>query len=200
MNNGANNTKAAMGGKPYPEIAIYWNFYHMDEIITTNWVFYTYVDNLSFFGGLLDICLYIPAVFMLVYTWKLAEVNMFFYYQAMKRWIKDHDKKMKNNVVVGDKYPRSKYQEYILDNYGLISAKLGIYSVAQFFKLHNCCGTNLWQKKYPRCRKRKNDLETKDREYQNDSADSDTDSDDDVDIWDLYKKMDEVSSQYSDLQ
>lgn len=91
MNNGANNTDPAKGGTPYPEIAIYWNFFHMDEIVTTNWVFYTYIDNLSFFGGLLDISLFIPYFFMLAYTYKLNDVNMFFYHQAMKRWIKDED-------------------------------------------------------------------------------------------------------------
>lgn len=126
MNNGANNTKPDLGGNPYPEIAIYWNFYHSDEIITTNWVFFTYVDNLSFFGGLLDISLFMPYFLMLIYTYKLNEVNMFFYNLAMKKWIKQH-KSTGLLDGIGEKNSQSKYQKYILNNYGCISLKLCLY-------------------------------------------------------------------------
>lgn len=79
MNNKASNTDPEKGGKPYPEMMVYWNFFHMDEVITTNWVFFTYLDNLSFLGGLLDISLFFPFFLMLAYTFRLNEINTFFH-------------------------------------------------------------------------------------------------------------------------
>ena len=86
MNNYANNTKAELGGTEHTDFLIYWNFYHVDELITTDWLFYTYIDNLSYLGGLLDIILLVPAFAMAVYTFRLQEINVFFYEQIMSKW------------------------------------------------------------------------------------------------------------------
>ena len=73
MNNKANNTNSELGegGKEYPMMLAYWNLYHVDELIQTNWIFYTYIDNLSFLGGLLDIALLVPSFLMIAYTYSL---------------------------------------------------------------------------------------------------------------------------------
>ena len=76
MNNDAYNTKDI---KKYTEIISYWNFYHIDEYITTNWIFFTPLDNLSFLGGLLDIGLLIPTVLMFAYTFRLNEIKVFYH-------------------------------------------------------------------------------------------------------------------------
>ena len=80
MNNKANNTDPSReGSKPYTEILSYWNLYITDEKISTTWKFYTYIDNLSFLGGLLDITLLIPSLLMLAYTFRINEISVFFY-------------------------------------------------------------------------------------------------------------------------
>ena len=80
MNNKANNTNPSrQGSKPYTEILSYWNLYITDEKISTTWKFYTYIDNLSFLGGLLDITLLIPSFLMLAYTFRINEISVFFY-------------------------------------------------------------------------------------------------------------------------
>jgi hypothetical protein len=79
MNNYANNTDVTIGGTPYPELIQYYNFFHVDELISINWIFFTYLDNLSFLGGLLDIALFIPSIIMIGYTFRLNEINVFFY-------------------------------------------------------------------------------------------------------------------------
>ena len=80
MNNYANNTDPSLGGKPNTEILAYWNLYVTDEKILTTWKFFTYVDNLSFLGGLLDITLLIPSFLMIAYTFRINEINVFFYH------------------------------------------------------------------------------------------------------------------------
>jgi hypothetical protein len=79
MNNYANNTMVELGGKPYPELVIYWNFFQVDETVITNWVFFTYFDNVSFLGGFAVIILKVPIFVMLLYTFKLSEIDVFFY-------------------------------------------------------------------------------------------------------------------------
>ena len=86
MNNFANNTDATLGGVNYPELLAYWNLYHVDEAVRTKWIFYTYIDNLSFLGGLLDISLLVPSFLMIGYTFRLNEINVFFYQQIMEKW------------------------------------------------------------------------------------------------------------------
>ena len=78
-NNFANNTDPSRGGKPYPDLLMYWNIYRTTERLQTTWKFYTYVDNLSFLGGLLDIFLFVPSFLMIVYTFRINEINVFFY-------------------------------------------------------------------------------------------------------------------------
>ena len=84
MNNKANNTNLAIGGTPYPEMITYCNFFHTDELESTKWIFYTYIDNLSFLGGLLDILLLFPSIFMFGYTFRLNEINVFYHQQMMQ--------------------------------------------------------------------------------------------------------------------
>ena len=80
MNNFAINTEGFnQDGKKYTELLSYWNLYHVDEAVRTKWIFYTYIDNLSFLGGLLDISLMIPSFLMIGYTFRLNEINVFFY-------------------------------------------------------------------------------------------------------------------------
>ena len=80
MHNSANNTDPSIPGtRQYAEMINYWNFYQTDEIIQTSWKFFSYVDNLSFLGGLLDILLLIPAGLMIAYTFRINEINVFFY-------------------------------------------------------------------------------------------------------------------------
>ena len=55
MNNNAINTNKELGGKPYTEIMCYWNFIAVDELAVTEWKFHTYIDELSFLGGLLQL-------------------------------------------------------------------------------------------------------------------------------------------------
>ena len=86
MNNYGNNTRASLGGTPHPEIIAYWNIFHLDEQLSTKWIFYTYIDNLSFLGGLLDIILLFPTVIMLGYTFRLNEINVFFHEQLIKNY------------------------------------------------------------------------------------------------------------------
>ena len=72
-NNGLNiHVDESKGNGPYPEIISYWNLYHYDELIQTKWIFFTYIDNLSFLGGLLDIALFIPSIFMIIYSFRLG--------------------------------------------------------------------------------------------------------------------------------
>ena len=42
LNNYANNT---FGENPYPDILAYWNFYHTDELDTTDWVLHSQIDH-----------------------------------------------------------------------------------------------------------------------------------------------------------
>ena len=77
MHNGIN--KETKGTVEYTEMVSYWNIYHMDELVTTDWKFHTPLDNLSFLGGLLDIGFLIPSIIMLVYTFRLNEINVFFF-------------------------------------------------------------------------------------------------------------------------
>ena len=97
MNNFANNTNPDLGGKPYPEILQYWNFYHTDETIQTNWIFYTYLDNLSLLGGLMNIGFLGTWIFMFGYTFRLNEINVLFFQQQQK--IKHKQKKMQQSSV-----------------------------------------------------------------------------------------------------
>jgi hypothetical protein len=78
MLNFANNTKSSLGGYEYPEMIMYWNFYQLDELITTKWHFWTYIDNLGLLGGVLNIAIFIPKIIMLIYTFKLNEIMLFF--------------------------------------------------------------------------------------------------------------------------
>jgi hypothetical protein len=80
MNNFANNTNELYeDAKPFTDMIQYWNFYHVDELITTDWLFYNYIDNLSFLGGLLDILLLIPSGIMIIYTFRFNEINILFF-------------------------------------------------------------------------------------------------------------------------
>ena len=86
-NNGQNiHLDASKGAeKKYPEIISYWNLYHYDELIQTKWIFFTYIDNLSFLGGLLDIALFIPSLFMLLYSFRLGQIQVFTSYLEIKK-------------------------------------------------------------------------------------------------------------------
>ena len=80
LNNRCNNTNPLIPDtKQYPELLTYWNFYHTDELETTKWIFYTYFENLAFFGGVLDIFLLVPSFIMFGYTFRLNEINVFYY-------------------------------------------------------------------------------------------------------------------------
>ena len=85
--NGANNTDPNLPGTTqFAEPLTYWNIYHTDEHESTRWIFYTYVDNLSFLGGLLDILLLLPSALMFGYTFRLNEINVFYFQQVMAEW------------------------------------------------------------------------------------------------------------------
>lgn len=79
----------------YTEMISYWNIYHMDELVTTDWKFHTPLDNLSFLGGLLDIGLFIPSIIMLIYTFRLNEINVFFFQQMLHEENKENRKNRK---------------------------------------------------------------------------------------------------------
>lgn len=64
---------------------MYWNFYQTNERIVTSWKFYTYIDNLSFLGGLFDVSFLIPSFLMIAYTFRINEINVFFYQQIMEK-------------------------------------------------------------------------------------------------------------------
>ena len=105
MNNEDTNTTST---EKYTEIISYWNYYHLDEIQTTNWIFFTPLDNLSFLGGLLDIFLFIPSVLMFAYTFRLNEINVFFFHQVMKKWDHDHKgEKEEQKTIISN--PHTKY-------------------------------------------------------------------------------------------
>jgi hypothetical protein len=36
---------------------MYWNFYQLDELITTKWRFWAYIEELGLLGGLLNIAI-----------------------------------------------------------------------------------------------------------------------------------------------
>ena len=205
MNNKANNTSLEKGGKPYPELMIYWNFFHMDEIITTNWVFYTYLDNLSFLGGLLDISLFVPFFLMMAYTFRLNEINVFFYQQVMKKWIEGEDDK--ENLKTLNKNPHSKYSKYILNNYFTISFRIAFHMIADKLHLIDCCGTNLWQKLFSKCSKKNNNTVPRKKVFGKNSehneictSSSDSSSDSDLDIGRFRTRMKQVNTKYFDLQ
>ena len=122
MHNKASNTKADNPeDEKYAEMIQYWNFYHTDELITINWQFYTAVDNLSFLGGLLDIGFLIPWIIMVGYTFRLNELNVFFFQQVMKKW-KDTSS-LDQKEVLGQEV-HTKYSRYIMENYFWISFKI----------------------------------------------------------------------------
>ena len=84
---GKNNNKDGVNRDkvkvPYTEMVAYWNFYHTDELEIIDWKFHTPLDNLSFLGGLLDILFLIPSFIMLIYTFRLNEINVFFFQQYL---------------------------------------------------------------------------------------------------------------------
>ena len=128
MNNFAINTDGSnQDGNKYTELLSYWNLYHVDEAVRTKWIFYTYIDNLSFLGGLLDISLLIPSFLMIGYTFRLNEINVFFYQQIMEKW--NDDQKDKGKLEKLNVNPNTKYSQFILDNYFWISFKVGIWIV-----------------------------------------------------------------------
>ena len=131
MNNYANNTDPTKGGKPFPDILSYWNVYITDEKILTNWKFFTYIDNLSFLGGLLDISLLIPSFLMIAYTFRINEINVFFYQQIMTK-ISKEDLGAKKNLKSD---PHTKYSKYIMDNYLTISFKVAFGIICNILKL-----------------------------------------------------------------
>ena len=88
----SNNTKVSNRGLPHTELLTYWNMVHTDDRITTTWKFYTFIDNLSFLGGLLDITLLIPSFIMVAYTFRINEINVFYYQQKMKKYFPSLDK------------------------------------------------------------------------------------------------------------
>lgn len=130
MNNFANNTDETQGGVNHPELLAYWNLYHVDEAVRTKWIFYTYIDNLSFLGGLLDISLLVPSFLMIGYTFRLNEINVFFYQQIMGKWNDGQKRQDKDQIKKLDVNPNTKYSQYILDHYFLISFKVGMYIAA----------------------------------------------------------------------
>ena len=81
MNNFATNTKI----NPYPDLIEYWNFHLTDEVITVNWTFYTYIDNWSFWGGLLDFYSYAPIFFVALFTFRNNEINVLYYQEILRK-------------------------------------------------------------------------------------------------------------------
>ena len=126
MNNGANNTNPELGGKPYTDLISYWNFYQTDEQILTSWKFFTFIDNLSFLGGLLDIMFLVPSLIMIAYTFRINEINVFFYQQVMKNFQAGSKSTNVDDVKKLDKDPNTRYTRYIMDNYSIISFKVAI--------------------------------------------------------------------------
>lgn len=84
MNNNANNTFSGER-KPNTELLANVNIILDDQFQSTSWKFFTYIDNLSFLGGLLDISLLIPSFLMAAYTFRINEINVFFYHQVMSK-------------------------------------------------------------------------------------------------------------------
>ena len=188
MNNFANNTDPSKNGDPFPEMIMYWNLYQTDEKILTSWKFFTYIDNLSFLGGLLDISLLIPSFLMIAYTFRINEINVFFYQQIMKNF----DAQTKGELHIDEveklkKDPHTKYSKYIMDNYFLISFKVALAILAVNMKLPELYDT--LKKKVVEWRMKKN---VSDRSHthghknkvDNDESDSDSDvSMEDVDVY-----------------
>ena len=88
MHNGINKEGINVN---YTEMISYWNIYHIDELVTTTWKFHTPLDELSFLGGLLDIGFLVPSIIMVIYTFRLNEINVFFFQQILfkNREVKD---------------------------------------------------------------------------------------------------------------
>jgi hypothetical protein len=140
LNNHANNTFENFGSLNPPELLFYANIQHNDELISTKWIFFSYIENLSFLGGLMDISLLIPSVIMIGYCFRINEINVFFYHQIMSKWKWDQNIKFnfndRANSMTVWKNPNTKYSEYILNNYFLISFKVGLYIVFSNLGLH----------------------------------------------------------------
>ena len=97
----------------------------MDEFVTTNWLFFTPLDNLSFLGGLLDIGLLVPTVLMFAYTFRLNEIQVFYHEQ-----LGDTDDQ-------NDEAKHTVFSKYLEDNSFTISFKILLYLIVKLLKL-NC--------------------------------------------------------------
>ena len=55
----------------------YWNFYLMDEMITTTRKKYSWQDNWAFIGGNIEFILILLSLFFSVYNYKIADLQDF---------------------------------------------------------------------------------------------------------------------------
>ena len=123
----------------------------------TSWRFFTYIDNLSFLGGLLDIAILIPSFLMIAYTFRINEINVFFYQQIMKNFDSktEHFGQPKADELQNYwKNPHTKYSKYIIDNYFFISFKVALAIVAVNLGLDNMYLSI--KKKLQKCRSKRN--------------------------------------------
>ena len=90
-NNMENGHDKNLNPVPRTQMISYWNIYHMDEKVNIVWKFYTPLDNLSFLGGILDILFLIPSAIMVIYTFRLNEINVFFFQQVLRERFKGYD-------------------------------------------------------------------------------------------------------------
>ena len=125
MHNKAVNTDESKGGTPYPDVLTYWNFYHTDESIETKWIFYTYIDHISFIGGILDIWLSLPIGLMLIYTFKLNEINVFYYQQKIYNMAMEQAKGL--STYKPDFTDSSRFTDYILKYSGTLSLRIAFF-------------------------------------------------------------------------
>ena len=65
---------------------------------------------------------------MIVYTFRINELNVFFYQQIMQNFEPAYDKKSINaeDEELLAKDPHTDYSRYVMDNYGIISFKVAI--------------------------------------------------------------------------
>ena len=127
LNSNANNTRDGMK-IPNTELLANVNIMLDDQIQSTSWTFFTYIDNLSFLGGLLNTSLFIPSVLTAAYTFRINEINVFFYHQVMSKLHIAKDLHMKKTFNSVDKH--TKYSKYILNNYVTLPFKIAFYIMA----------------------------------------------------------------------
>ena len=74
----------------------------------------------------------VPSFLMIAYTFRINEINVFFYQQGMKQL----QKYKQRRLIRKDKsVPKTKYEQYVIDNYFTLSFKVAFGKICKALHL-----------------------------------------------------------------